>query len=335
MCSWLGLAVGTWPPDHYALLGLARGVGDFAEIETRVLDRMELLRPHQLLHPETVTAGMNRLAQALVCLTNPVTRAAYDRELGITSTAFEVVTAEPPLAEEFDDSLPTEVPFDVIPNLPYEVVEDPKPLPYELVPYEVVPDSELAEELPLAYEVVPENELTSRPPSQPPTVPLSLRMAYRRLAALRRAIRAWESLRPVFGNPTAALATPVAVLAFLQTVAEARNSLEAVSFVLRANETPGGVVAGFVRHPQALPAFRLLLPSQRESLALDWRRGYAALLYERKRLRELATSARVQRKQRPLAVVRRTLRRSPAWWLALIPVLVIMLVLIRRVTVKL
>ncbi len=296
---------------------------------------MELLRAHQLLHPDTVTAGMNRLAQALVCLTNPVTRAAYDRELGISVPPFEVVADESPLAEEFDDSLPTEVPFDVVPRLPYEVVEDPKPLPYELVPYEVVPDSELAEELPLAYEVVPDSELAPRPTPPPPTVPLSLRMAYRRLALLRRAIRAWESLRPVFGDPTATLETPVAVLSFLQTVAEARNSLDGVSFVLRPNETPGGVVASFVRHPQALPAFRLLLPSQRESLALDWRRGYAALLYERKRLRELATSVRLRRKQQPLAVVSRILRQSPAWWLALIPVLVIVIVLIRRVTAKL
>ena len=32
-------------------------------------DRMERLRGYQLLHPELVTEGMNRLAQALICLT--------------------------------------------------------------------------------------------------------------------------------------------------------------------------------------------------------------------------------------------------------------------------
>ena len=41
----------------------------------------------------------NRLAQALVCLTDPVARAAYDRSLGIAPPLFEVVDDEP-LAEE-------------------------------------------------------------------------------------------------------------------------------------------------------------------------------------------------------------------------------------------
>ena len=69
--TWLGLPRGAWPPDHYALLGLARAAGDFAEVEARVIDRMELLRPYLLVHPGAVTEGMNRLAQAQVCLSRP------------------------------------------------------------------------------------------------------------------------------------------------------------------------------------------------------------------------------------------------------------------------
>ena len=99
--SWLALPPGAWPPDHYALIGLPRGTGDLADIEDRVLARMELLRPHQLLHPDAVTEGMNRLAQALVCLTDSVARAAYDRGLGIAPAPFEVVEDDEllPLAE--------------------------------------------------------------------------------------------------------------------------------------------------------------------------------------------------------------------------------------------
>ena len=57
------------------------GSGDLADIEGRVLDHMELLRPHQLRHPELVTEGMNLLAQAAgVPSTDPVARfALYDR----------------------------------------------------------------------------------------------------------------------------------------------------------------------------------------------------------------------------------------------------------------
>jgi hypothetical protein len=42
---------------------------------------MERLRRYQLTHAEQVTEGMNRLAQALVCLTDPVARTAYDAKL--------------------------------------------------------------------------------------------------------------------------------------------------------------------------------------------------------------------------------------------------------------
>src|SRR5262249_31584520 len=50
--SWLGLPPGPWPPDHYTLLGLPPGEADPAAVERRVLERMDLLRRHQLLHPE-------------------------------------------------------------------------------------------------------------------------------------------------------------------------------------------------------------------------------------------------------------------------------------------
>lgn len=81
--SWLGLPPGPWPPDHYTLLGLPLGRCEPAVVEPRVLERMDLLRRRQLLHPELVTEGMNRLAQALITLTDPVGKTAYDTQLGI------------------------------------------------------------------------------------------------------------------------------------------------------------------------------------------------------------------------------------------------------------
>src|SRR5580704_11862745 len=81
ICAALGLPADRWPPDHYALLGLPVGVVDPAAVEERVLDRMERLRRYQLAHPDAVTDAMNRLAQALVCLTDPAAKAAYDASL--------------------------------------------------------------------------------------------------------------------------------------------------------------------------------------------------------------------------------------------------------------
>src|SRR5438477_5469261 len=83
ICSTLGLPADRWPPDHYELLGLPRGVADAARVEVHVLDRMERLRKLQLTHPDAVTDAMNRLAQALVCLTDPALKREYDVNLGL------------------------------------------------------------------------------------------------------------------------------------------------------------------------------------------------------------------------------------------------------------
>ena len=81
ICSCLQLSADRWPPDHYTLLGLEPQETDTTQIERRVEERMEELRRYQLTHADQVTDGMNRLAQALVCLTDPVARQAYDAML--------------------------------------------------------------------------------------------------------------------------------------------------------------------------------------------------------------------------------------------------------------
>lgn len=68
ICGWLGLADKGWPPDPYALLGLAAEQCDAPSIEKRVHERMVQLRGYQLLHPEEATEGMTRVAQAYITL---------------------------------------------------------------------------------------------------------------------------------------------------------------------------------------------------------------------------------------------------------------------------
>jgi hypothetical protein len=81
--TWLGLPPENWPPDHYRLLGLAPGEDDVERIEGQVHERMERVRRYQLSHPELATEAMNRLAQALVCLTDPKAKKSYDASLGL------------------------------------------------------------------------------------------------------------------------------------------------------------------------------------------------------------------------------------------------------------
>src|SRR5262249_24516763 len=98
ICSTLGLPVDRWPPDHYELLALPRGPADAAGVEAHVLDRMERLRRLQLAHPDAVTDAMNRLAQALVCLTDPTLKRDYDVGLGIAWVAGTAAVSAMPVS---------------------------------------------------------------------------------------------------------------------------------------------------------------------------------------------------------------------------------------------
>jgi hypothetical protein len=81
ICAWLGLPAGSWPPDHYTLLGLTPGEGDVQRIEQRVHERLTRVRQQQLANPEQATDAMNRIAQAFVCLTDAKAKQAYDAQL--------------------------------------------------------------------------------------------------------------------------------------------------------------------------------------------------------------------------------------------------------------
>jgi hypothetical protein len=129
ICSALGVPADRWPPDHYALLGLRPGEVDGSTVEERVLDRMERLRPYQLAHPDEVTDAMNRLAQALNCLSDPAAKAAYDATLGRAPKAAAPtrrVEAEPPAAYPLAPTEPLAVPPIVPPTPPRPKRDDPR-----------------------------------------------------------------------------------------------------------------------------------------------------------------------------------------------------------------
>ncbi|MFO0804251.1 MAG: hypothetical protein U0791_14155 [Gemmataceae bacterium] len=293
--SWLGLPPGPWPPDHYTLLGRAPGQGDAAEFEPLVLGQMERLRIHQLLQPELVTEGMNRLAQALITLTDPGAKAAYDAELGVVplpppplpstpskldSEPEPLIVAEP--VQEDDDELPDAEP-----------IPEPDPFPTEVTQEMVVP----AELIP-PYRVLPDRVPTPRPPPpvvRPyPTPPSSRRWIYRRLAVLRRSRRAWLKLRPVFLDPHDPLDRPGRILILLEAATAIRPLLPDMAGVVGGIGEPGGSVAAILRQPLLLDTIRRLLPDQRERLAADWRVALQELDRELARMRQVAVDERAQ-----------------------------------------
>jgi hypothetical protein len=375
--SWLGLPPGPWPPDHYTLLGLPPAPCDAAAVEARVLERMDLLRRHQLRHPELVTEGMNRLAQALITLTDPAGKLADDAERGAVpaadaSPAATPATPAPPLAEPsppgsvvvaeplVDDDVfsddaataetePTDGPemTQVIelqwpltgtqPPLPagapvvtWGKAPEPPKRPVE-PPYEVVPE-ERREPLPLRPprpDVV--DAVVVGPASKARSDPQSRRWIYVRLALIRRAMRAWDRLRPVIADPQDPVDRPGRVVVLLEAAHAVRPLLPKLRGIVGGVGEPGGLVAAVVKQVLLMDTFRRLLPDQRQAVAIDWRRGQTSLQAEYGRLRRLSRAGRPERAGAPAVMILvRWLKETPELVLILLGLLAVLIALFRE-----
>ena len=341
--TWLGLPPGPWPPDHYVLLNLLPGPLDEAAVETLVLDRMDRLRPHQLRHPELVTEGMNRLAQALVCLTDAAAKAEYDTRFAAAPPPppTQPSPTEPPrpayvvVAEPlFDDEVFSDDDAHAPPPDPAEmtqVIEMPfepglQPPSYTVVEWEESPKAELP------YEVVPDAppEVVEAEELPVPDQPVSRRWIYVRLALVRKALRAWDNLRPALADPTAPLDRPGRVLALLNAAVEVRPLFGKLKGIIGGVGEPGGVVAAVVSQRLVLDTVRVLLPAQRHAVAIDWRRGQTELQQEYARLRGMSRAGRGIPRGRPAgAVVWRWIADTPELILVVLAALALFVAMVR------
>lgn len=354
--SWLGLPPGPWPPDSHALLGMDRGPCDPAAVEARVLERMDLLRRHQLLYPDLVTEGMNRLAQALITLTDPTEKADHETLPDAAARspppsaarpsepgrADAVVVAEPLLDDDVfsDDAArePTDAPdltqiIEVPPALREAGAEPPRGA--RVVSWEQAPEPPPGTPE-VVWDATPsEIVLQPRPARVVPAIlvappgPRSRRWIYTRLALLRRALRAWDRLRPVLADPQDPVDRPGRVLVFLEAVREVRPLLPALRGLVGGVGEPGGLVAAVVSQPLLLDTFRRLLPNQRQAVAIDWRRGQGELETEYARLRRLAREGRSEAAGPRGMVVFRWLKETPELVLVLLAAVAVLIALIR------
>ncbi|MCZ2343178.1 MAG: hypothetical protein LC104_15500 [Bacteroidales bacterium] len=309
LASWLGLPPGHWPPEDRALLGFGSEPVDAAQIEARTLALMDKLRPYQLLHPELVTEGMNRLAQAMLTLSvAPAASATRD--------------------------LPTESLSSVMPAERYAFAKEEPPPP---VPPAPVSDQEMVIEPAFSEEVLDFFSSSLPRTPEPPlrftglesvTHPLAgtltnRRELYRTLIALRRLRRAWVGLRESVADPTALLDTPAAVCTFLEQCARLR------ALALWRGRDPlwpafaGHMVWSIVTLPTPLVVFRSLMPMQRETLARDWTAGLQALTQQQELYRQHLRATRPPRRRtRPIVRME--------WVLLALSLLAVLLALLRN-----
>jgi hypothetical protein len=315
VCTWLGLPAEAWPPDYYTLLGLEPGDGDVARIEEHVHERLARLRSRQLQHPEQATEAMNLLARAFSCLTDPEAKKAYDTHLfGQSSPSFPEaipILAEPvngpgdPLAWLFGQWSPlatkdtvadhlslTQQEWLAAPAEAWQIPSPPPPVGSPTVPSEVngVP--------PAAAVVVS----PPPPPPRPPVDPLveaahsfparrglgTKRALHYRIARTRQLLWAWEGAGKYLRQPERRLTRSQEAAELIRQLNAVRRLLRRFPPLLGQAGQPGFYVVTLARQrKQALiHTFRMLLPSQRETLARDWRDGFQLLVAHREFLRQ-------------------------------------------------
>ena len=321
LLSWLRLPAGAWPAEDRALLGLPEGSVDAATAEQHALARMEWLRPHQLRHPELVSEGMNKLAQALITFLTPASpEQPYQPSL------------EPhgPIEKAYQPGIaPPWQPVDIEP----EPEPEPVPVEAEVVMAEVVEDAivdaEVVEKGVRTLLLPPAKRARVKPAVQelpgeplPPglvVVPQDRRRAYQDLVLLRRLLRAWEALSPIVGNPSEPLETAESVYLWLtacwQTKVLLGERKRAKSWFRRT----GQLVRSVVRSSHPVLLLRDMLPDQRNRLAADWANARTQLQAEYAAQRESLRTSKPRSSARSVwRNCANHLRRNPEWILGLL-----------------
>ena len=304
ICTWLGLEPGEWPPNHYRLLGLKPGESDSALIEQHVHQRLAAVRCYQVRHPDQATEAMNRLAQAFVCLTEPIAKQRYDAELfGPTFTPVRQST-KPQTMQGMPAFVPELLPppaNDGRATLPAAEAKRDDPPPNKVALPRPVP----VPPRPPAEKVDPIREAARSPLAR---AGLGTRRAlYRRIRHTRELFETWlqggkfldtVKRRTILKRPDREeLADLFANIAHL---------CSDFPRILGEAGQPGYLVL-FLARNDAVPEFRDLEPSQRDSLRRDWQAGRDLLLAHRDFLREQATELRLMTRRQRLGRALRSL----------------------------
>lgn len=295
ICGWLGIANGSWPPNHYCLLGLRPGEENVAVIEQHVHERLARLRAYQLSHPEQATEAMNLLAQAFMCLSDPEAKKAYDALHSVqTSAAASVlpkgsVSKETMHAPRADDTA-------VGPKTQVDWKHTPPPVRTQAMAAAVVPPK--AEDGPAIPVPLPESpdsagtDLVARPADlvySRAQVCLEARRGLTSFQALidridqtRTLLVAWEKAGRYLNRPQRRLSRATEQHDLTRRLQHISDAMEGFPHLLGRPGQPGYRVLAMGRLEMTATMFNMLDFPQREALAMDWLAGRVILLEHRR-----------------------------------------------------
>jgi hypothetical protein len=365
ICQWLELPAVAWPPDHYTLLGLRPAEADAARVEQRAQERLLRLRCYQISHPEQATEAMNRLAQAVVCLTDPTARRQYDASLGLLANgngaeqtpaaAVErqaAAVSAPTMPAKVGNGAPTPAP--VPQGVPSAAMDETAVRPPQTrVDWATAPPPvrEVATPAPppapAAATTSPTDQVTALAgPTAPAALPSepadpfleaarsspvarrglgTRRGLYRRLLVTRTLLRLWDQAGKYVDRPKRRLVRPAEGAELARRLARLDQLLHKFPALLGQAGLPGYRVVMLARDDNVGSQFQSLSLAEREALALDWQAGRAVLRAHRHFV------GRVVRRLRRQSWLQRGLRSVRAWledhpgWVVMVLVVALLL----------
>lgn len=360
ICSWLGLPAGSWPPNHYVLLGLQPGEGDLVRIEEHVYERLVKVRHYQLNHPDQATEAMNRLAQAFTCLTDPAARKEYDASLSSPKHVEPATEMAAPIAGPDADPLAwlfgpqNQLPSPMSTPFPAPATATPTVADWSKAP----PPTRASAKTDVAGNGAPTVPVPPAvvPPLPPPTIAApadpvletarssaearrglgTKRALYQRVACTRQLLYAWDQAGKYLNQPRRRLTRLTEATELIRQLNDIRDLLPEFPPLLGEAGQPGYLVHALARQPMIVPTFRSLLDSQREALARDWRSGKMLLEVHRQFLRdELRGLRRKNALGKLMRPVRAVFLDQPGLLLVFVALLALTTALAKRVNLRL
>jgi len=341
LLNWLNLPPGNWPPDERALLGIPAGPVDAALAEQNALARMEQLRPYQLKHPELVTEGMNKLAQALLSLITPVEAAPPPPQKSNRHRTKQHKPEQKSIAWEDVQVQPELAPPKIVPWEDVRLEPEYAPAPQQPAEPQAIAAEEVLDAIPI---VTPQSEDDAPakpveipaagavpPPAGTAFVPRDRRKGYREVVFLRRWIEAWDRLAPTIGTPSESFRTAASVFGILEACAAVNALVNREAMRKTWFRESGSMVISVVRYPQALQVLRELALDQRRTLAHDWAESRARWQAEMEALRTaLRQSVPRNRLRQLMQEFVLLFRNNPEWILGILTVIAVTLGVFRQ-----